>query len=303
MLRADTFGSGINTFTIDFVTIGDLGNPADTGTTGMFSSPYGGVNYTYRMGTYEVSEDMVDKANTLGGLLIAKDTRSANQPATSVSWNEAARFVNWLNVSSGYTPAYKFALQPGNPAYTGNENLVLWSPSDVGYDASNLYRNGNAHYFLPSEDEWYKAAFYSGSGNVYYDYATGSDVIPTAVASGTAAGTAVYGSVAGTPATIMQAGGMSHYGTVGQSGNARERLESAFAAPNDSPTEDRGFRGGFWTSSEDFLRSSYREGFQPTSSGGNGIQGMRIASVPEPSVALLLLGAGAMLVKRRRRTP
>jgi hypothetical protein len=34
-LKADTFGSGANTFTIDFVTVGDPGNPDDTGTTGI----------------------------------------------------------------------------------------------------------------------------------------------------------------------------------------------------------------------------------------------------------------------------
>jgi formylglycine-generating enzyme required for sulfatase activity len=44
---------------------------------------------------------MVTKANAVGGLGITYTERSANNPATSVSWNEAARFVNWLNVSSG----------------------------------------------------------------------------------------------------------------------------------------------------------------------------------------------------------
>ena len=163
--HADTFGSGGNAFTIDFVTIGNPGNANDSGTTGLYFTPYGGVGYTYRMGTYEVSEDMIAKANTLGGLLITKDTRGVNKPATSVSWNEAARYVNWLNTSSGYAPAYKFAVQPGGGGYTGNEDLVLWTVSDAGYDAGNLYRNSNAHYFLPSENEWYKAAFYSGSGD------------------------------------------------------------------------------------------------------------------------------------------
>jgi formylglycine-generating enzyme required for sulfatase activity len=37
----------------------------------------------------------------------------ANRPATGVSWNEAARYVNWLNTSNGLAPAYKFATQPG----------------------------------------------------------------------------------------------------------------------------------------------------------------------------------------------
>ena len=48
-------------------------------------------------------------------------------------------------------------------------------------------------YFLPSVDEWYKAAYLRPMHGVYYDYPTGSDTSPTAVASGTAADTAVYG--------------------------------------------------------------------------------------------------------------
>ena len=64
--------------------------------------------YSYRMGKFEISEQMIDKANAEGGLGITKDTRGLNKPATSVSWNEAATFVNWLNTSTLHTPAYKF---------------------------------------------------------------------------------------------------------------------------------------------------------------------------------------------------
>ena len=63
--HADNFGSGGNQFIIDFVTIGDPGNPVDTGTTGSYFSSYGAVGYTFRMGTYEISEDMIEKANAL----------------------------------------------------------------------------------------------------------------------------------------------------------------------------------------------------------------------------------------------
>ena len=117
---ADTFGSGANTFDIEFVTIGNPGNAADT--TGS-PNPAGSVPYTYRMGKFEISEQMIDKANALGGLGITKDTRGADKPATSVSWNEAARFVNWLNTSTGSTPAYKFAIQPGEVGYSANANI------------------------------------------------------------------------------------------------------------------------------------------------------------------------------------
>jgi hypothetical protein len=81
---------------------------------------------------------------------------------------------------------------------------------------------------LPSEHEWYKAAYYSGGGTTYFDHATGSDVIPTAVASGTGAGTAVYlQSFAAGPAAITEAGGLSAYGKMGQNGNVLEWHESA----------------------------------------------------------------------------
>ena len=67
---ADTFGSGANSFSIDFVTIGNPGNPPDAN-----PNPAGAVPYSYRIGTYEISELMIDKANALGGLGITKDTR------------------------------------------------------------------------------------------------------------------------------------------------------------------------------------------------------------------------------------
>ncbi len=301
--RADSFGSGGNAFTIDFVTIGNPGNANDSGTTGLYSGPYGGVGYGFQMGKYEISEDMIAKANTLGGLLITKDTRGVNKPATSVSWNEAARFVNWLNTSQGYSVAYKFAVNPGDVDYTSHTaataNLVLWISGDVGYDASNPYRNSNARYVLPSEHEWYKAAYYSGSGTLYFDYATGSNTIPTAVASGTGLGTAVYGFAGSVPADITQAGGLSAYGTMGQNGNVFEMHESALDGINNTSFEFRAIRGGFWLNPESSLRSSSRDSSAPSSS--DTLIGFRVASVPEPSSTVLMCGASLLALARRRR--
>ena len=84
--RADTFGTGENTFEIEFVTIGDPGNTADDD-----PNPSGAVDYVYRMGKYEISEQMIEKANTLGGLGITIDDRGPDKPSTSVTWFEAAR--------------------------------------------------------------------------------------------------------------------------------------------------------------------------------------------------------------------
>jgi hypothetical protein len=139
--EADTFGSGANSFSIEFVTIDSPNNPPDANGLGA-----GAVAYEYRMGKYEISEQMIDKANAESALAgsplnIMQDTRGPDYPATSVTWYEAARFVNWLNTSTGSTPAYKF---------DAGGAFQLWQPSDPGYDPTNLYRNKRAKYFLPS---------------------------------------------------------------------------------------------------------------------------------------------------------
>jgi hypothetical protein len=199
-VQADQFGSGANSFEIEFVSIGNPGNPADT--TGN-PNPAGSVPYAYRIGKYEISRDVIQKASAEGslGLTLVDMTlfggNGLNRPATGVTWLEAARFVNWLNTSTGSTPAYKF---------DAGGNFQLWAPSDPGYDASNLFRNSLAKYFLPSTDEWYKAAFYDPAEGAYWDYPTASNVAPAAVAGGTAPGTAVTNQGALGPADIMQAG-------------------------------------------------------------------------------------------------
>src|SRR5688500_11126616 len=118
------------------------------------------------MGKFEIAEQMIGKANALAVLGITTSTRGPNKPAERVSWNEAARFVNWLDTSTGSTPAYKFAIQPGEPDYVANTNIQLWTVGDAGYNPDNLYRNSLAQYFLPNVDEWYKAAYYDPTSGV-----------------------------------------------------------------------------------------------------------------------------------------
>ncbi len=287
--QADDFGSGANSFSINFVTIGSPGNPADT--TGS-PNPAGSVPYVYRIGKYEISEQMIDNANAIGGLGITKDVRGPDKPATSVSWFEAARFVNWLNTSTGSMPAYKF---------DGSGNFQLWTPSDPGYDANNLFRNGLATYFLSSADEWYKAAYYDPAAGVYFDYATGSNVAPVAVASGTTAGTAVIHQplVAG-PADITQAGGLSPSGTMAQAGNIDEWEETEFDLLNNDIAAMRGRRSGFWETLDFGTTASSRFAWAPNNQVFE--TGLRVASiVPEPC-GLGLVGTALLpLVRLRRR--
>jgi formylglycine-generating enzyme required for sulfatase activity len=293
-----TFGSGVNSFSMEFVPIDNPGNPADT--TGV-PNPAGSVDYSYKMGKFEISEEMINKANLLGGLGILKDNRGINLPATGVSWNEAARFVNWLNTSQGYSPAYKFTTQPGDIGYSANANLSLWTSGDAGYNVANPFRNTQAHYFLPSADEWYKAAYYSPAG-VYFDYPTGSDTAPTPVASGTTPGTAVYFGQGG-PADVTLAGGLSPYGTMGQGGNVHEWEETEVDLINDSGASARGVRGGDWGLFIGYLTSSGRSFGDPTYEAGwvgFRVAGVLSVSVPESNSVFFgsLIAIGVLLWRR-----
>jgi len=296
-----TFGSGGNTFNMEFVTIGNAGNAADT--TGV-PSPAGAVGYEYGIGKFEVSEDMIAKFNASQSLEITKDPRGTAKPATSVSWNEAARFVNWLNTSTGGFDAYNFT--------TGgvNDNIALWTAADtLDYEATNPYRSKRATYVLPSFNEWYKAAYYNPTNSTYYNFANGSDTAPGAVASGTADNTAVYNqSSAQGPADVNLAGGLSPYGVMGLGGNVYEWDESSGDQANSSGSSSRGVRGGNWSIGASNLSSSSRLADSPSNEFN--LIGFRVASlpssaaaVPEPSMMVIgtLFGLGGLMAKRRMK--
>ena len=294
--QADTFGTSGNEFTIDFRNIGNTSNAADT-------TGYGAVPYQYRVGTYEITQDAITKATASGMANVTAGAWSGSQPAANISWYEAAAFVNWLNTSTGKTAAY-------NLTFSGSWSMTLWS-SEQAWTAggTNLYRNKDAFYFLPSENEWYKAAYYNPGGSNYFLYPTASSSVPTAVGSGTDAGSAVYNDAAAVPAIVDSAGGLSPYGTMGQGGNVWEWNESAIDGSNSLSSESRAIRGGNWFNTEFDLRSSGRDDSGPADE--LDFFGFRVASadaapIPEPgtwAAAVLLAGAAGYTRWRRRRAP
>jgi len=289
--HADTFGTGANQFTIDFATIGNPGNAAAAFT------GYGSVGYTYRLGTYAISQNQIDEATASGLAHLTAGRFSGDLPAALMTWYESAAFVNWLNVSKGFEPAY-------NLTWSGiTWSMALWTATDAGYDSNNLYRNSLAKYFLPSENEFYKAGYGMSDGSGYYSYPTSSETTPTPVASGTNAGTAVFYPAASRPASVYAAGGPSSYGTIGQGGNVTQWMEGNYSGNNTDPAGDRVLRGGNWLSTEGDLGSWSRFSTAPGTEGPN--IGFRVASVeiiPEPTTyALFGLGASALVIAYRRK--
>ena len=249
------------------------------GTTG-----YGSVGYAYRIGTYDVTAAQWAAVYAADPNVGSTQYWSGSQPAAGMSWNQAAMFCNWLttgNALSGY-----YSISGG-----------IATPNALSHDAyAAAY---GTTYFIPTENEWYKAAYYSGSGSTYYTYATGSNSVPTAVYSGTAAGTAVFvgnGVSPTAPANVDQAGGLSPYGTMGMDGNVYQWNE---ALVNGS---DRCLRGGSFSDDSVSLVSSFRAYGNPAVEDYDDYYlGFRVAEVPEPgSITLLITGAIAVLIGWRR---
>ena len=280
----ETFGSGANQFSIDFVEIGNPGNAADT--TG---SPNlaGRVDYIYNLGKYEISRYQVEMANSGGSLGITYVGNYLTSPAAGINWLEAARFVNYLNTSKGYQAAYSFDV---------NGNFQLWAAGQ--YNGNNMFRHKDAVFVLPSTDEWYKGAYGSPDGS-WYNYPTGSDSAPVATSGGTLPGTSVF--ARSFYADFNNAGGLSPYGTMAQGGNVWEVMETAYDGINDSPAEFREMRGGEMDDLNSNNQLSSRRVQIDVSAGSLFVRGFRVAMVPEPSSLSLLLAGGAVLMAGRRR--
>jgi hypothetical protein len=310
LITTDNFGSGGNAFSIQFAAVGNAGNahdgtgPSHTTGGGLYGSGttfgLGGVSYGYRMGVVEVSQDWITKATNLGMTNVTAGAWSANRSAASMTWYEAAAFVNWLNTSKGHQAAYQL-----NGANTA---LTLWTSGQAWQaGGQNLYRHKDAYYFLPNENEWYKAAYHKNDGLTanYWDYATGTNSTPDGIdSSGDAAFDAVFnqGFNQGSPNEVTNVGLASAYGTMGQNGNVWEWNESAVDGINDSSSENRAIRGGLWFSNASTLRSSARDDGSPTySTTGVGFRVASVTSVPEPSAALFGFGLSLICVLRRRR--
>jgi hypothetical protein len=298
----ETFGSGSNQFQIEFVTIGNPNNPDDTTGT---PSQVGSVAYTYGIAKYETSEQMIAVYNALAPNKVNSSLWGANKPVTSISWHEAARFVNWLNTSKGYGPAYRF-LADGGADIDSNRHL-----SNSRWDSSDALN----YYVLPSYDEWYKAAYYDRDSGTYFDYPTANGSAPSITTGGTAPNTAVFSNgpynERTSPADIDNAGGLSPYGVMAMAGNVEEYEETSYDLLNNLQNQNRGLRGGWFktgswggtsiTDMSSSTRFSFEAGHRSFSLGFRVVE-LNNSPVPEPMSMVCWGGIAGLCgwLKRRK---
>ena len=313
--------------TIDMVTVGNPGNANDPDTGNL----YGRVGYSYQIGKYNVTiaqyvaflnavaaeEDSYALYSSIPAFMHPTDgisrsgasgsynygvIGSGNKPIYWVSWFDAARFANWMHngQGAGSTETGAYTLQG---ATSGNA----------------VARNPGASFYIPTENEWYKAAYYSpllnsGAGG-YYRFATQSNTRPgnkvgsdPNQANHQANGVYSLNQSSEYPAdgnVFTNVGAFSnsssYYGTFDQNGAVFDWNDlDGVAGPY------RGLRGGFWSSSapvssEDRWASAdpvneYYYGFRLVSA---------ISAVPEIDPAgmgcVLALVTGALALLERRR--
>jgi formylglycine-generating enzyme required for sulfatase activity len=302
---ADRFGTDGNQFTIDFVTIS--GNASIANGMNISQFPPGQLSYkaftdpgsTYRMGVYEITNSQWDKFKaSLGVPVTGRPSNAyansayftgASIPANEVSWYEAAQFVNWLNTTTGHQVAYNFIGTPGQSDYT----LTRWGADKA--DGTNLYRNKDAFYYLPTEDEWVKAAYWNGT--TLQTYSTPADTLPVEDVE------ANYEYESGAQPWNVGSGIKEVYGTFDMMGNVWEWMESPHSDTNYGIDSIRVVRGGacrFTSSGGISVASDFRYDQYPANEYDD--LGFRVASeVPEPAtLSLLALGGLAMLRRHMR---
>jgi formylglycine-generating enzyme required for sulfatase activity len=298
----------------DLVTVGNAGNAADT-------TGYGAVPYEYKIGKYEVTnlqyaaflnaaaptdafslyhvgmgtDDRggITRSGTPGSFTYTVKLNMGNKPVNYVSWFDAARMANWLQNGQG----------------TGGTETGAYTLVGGQISGPAPSQNAGAQFFVPTEDQWYKAAYFNGNTMNYASFSTGFGLTPTAVTAnasgdGSAGNSgnfanydhgASWNGQSGNVTTVGTNGGPSFYGAFDMTGNLWELNDLT-----GGPGELRGRRGGVWHDTASFLLSSTRL-FAPTTQEGDG-NGFRLAApVPEPSALALSLGGIALVATACRR--
>jgi formylglycine-generating enzyme required for sulfatase activity len=334
MCLATLLSTPLQAITIDTVPVGNPSNPHDTRyIDGTHPSGVGSVAYHYAIGATEVTNAQyvaflnavaASDPYSLYSTSMSSDTKAGivrsgvsgsyeyavklpaigqgpggsdyvydDKPVVHVSSGDAMRFANWLHNGQG------------GPATTEDGAYTLaGAVSFLALAAVN--RNPGAVWFLPSENEWHKAAYHYNDGATgnYWEHPTGTNSMPNNNLPSSDTGNSINfvdsnyttgnGNYPMTDAGAYTQSG-SPYDTFDQGGNVSEW------------TETRSFdfyriaRGGSFANGYNFgLRASYWFSVAPHDEHDD--IGFRVASIPEPSTVSLAVFGAMVLLSRFRHT-
>ncbi len=149
-------------------------------------------------------------------------------PVNHIDYWRAARFANWLHNDQ---PA------GAQDATTTEDGAYTFVPGGNANDAAA--RNAGASVFMPTDQEWYKAAYYDTTAKIYYEYPTESYTPTTCSPPTTASNTANCANAVGDLTVVGSSpNSASPNGTFDQGGNLWEWNESGF------PSATRRLRAG-----------------------------------------------------------
>ena len=311
-------------YDIDWVSFGYGGNPASRDPWGGLVDGRGSVAYEYRMGRYEITTGQwMEFVNTFSTQ--SDDMALFGEPFTwgaTIDWSYDGPGFLW-KLSNGIEHAemvpvhgisWRLAAMYANWRHNGMSS-DLSAIEDGAYDTSTFTTNGgifndqlthhpDARYWIPSLDEWVKAAHYdpdrygNGQGG-WWDYADGSDdpLYPGFPGEGETSATLDWDGAYLPLGSYTDA--QSPWGLFDVSGGTMEWTEEA--------TSDRRFRwldGAPVFHPADFLlidRVDQMADGRPEA--GGIVHGLRLAStVPAPSWTGILAMAGGFALTRRRRS-
>lgn len=263
-----TPSQGAPPLVIETVAVGNPGNPGDA----RFPELFGAVDRVYAIGKYEVTAGQyaaflnavaatdtyalydprmwthaegcrIARTGAPGSYTYSVASDWANRPVNFVSWGDAARFANWLH--------------NGQPS--GAQDLSTTEDGSYFLDGKDrddllelVMREADATWVIPTENEWYKAAYHRNDGVTgnYWNYPTTADnAVSNALIDPDPGNNATFRSFAGDftlgpPYYRTVVGDHENsagpYGTFDQGGNVQEFNETV-------PGWDlRGIRGGSW---------------------------------------------------------
>ena len=312
------YGSTTQAFEMATVTVGNPGNPGDTRYPDPPVTSFGGVAYVYNIGTFEVTaghyRDFLNAVDPAGsnpyglyselmvrtrGCMITWNAGSStydfsgspsgaeadwvDRPVNLVSWGDAARFCNWLHNGQ---PTGQLTGDPTQDAGLTEDGSYYLNGATTDGALLAIVREPGATWVIPSEDEWYKAAYHYNDGVTgnYYDYPTSSDSVPSndlvePIDPGNNATFYDSGYTIGIPYCRTEGGAHensdSPYETFDQGGNVWEWNEAVLYGSY------RGLRGGSFAFYDIDLHAASRSYDDPADE--YVVIGFRVADVSEPA--------------------